>query len=124
MELRLTTWEFVRLMVQCEETRKSSPTASVNLIWQSWSDMWYDLDKELDTLAEKDFDAFSTMMMEQEVVIESITEDQLSAVIGELKNVKTAMQTALDEADLHPDVRDAMTYEVEELTQRIKTLLA
>ena len=124
MELRLTTWEFVRLMVQCEETRQASPTASVNLIWQTWSDMWHDLDKELDTLADKDFEAFSTMMMEQEVVIEHVTDDQLSAVIKELSNVKTAMQTALEEADLHPDVRDAMAYEVEELDQRIANLSA
>ena len=122
MELRLTTWEFVRLMVQCEETRKASPTVSVNLIWQSWSDMWQDLDKELDKLAEKDFEAFSAMMMEQEVVIEHVTEEQLSAVIKELKNVKTAMEKALAEADLHDDVRDAMVFEVEELTGRITNL--
>ena len=122
MELRLTTWEFVRLMVQCEETRKASPTASVNLIWQAWSDMWQDLDKELDKLAEKDFEAFSSMMMEEEVVIEHVTEEQLSAVVKELENVRTAMQKALDTGDIHDDVRDAMGFEVEELAQRIQSL--
>ena len=121
MELRLSTWEFVRLMVQCEETRKSSPTASVNLIWGAWSDMWQDLDKELEALAEKDFDAYSTMMMEEEVVIEHVTDEQLSAVMGELENVKNAMQTALDTGDIHDEVRDAMTFEIEELTQRISS---
>ena len=124
MELRLSTWEFVRLMVQCEETRKASPTASVNLIWQSWSDMWQDLDKELDKLAEKDFEAFSAMMMEQEVVIDHVTDEQLSAVVKELQNVKTAMQNALETGDIHDDVRDAMTFEIEELSQRITTLSA
>ena len=94
MELRLTTWEFVRLMVQCEETRKASPTASVNLLWKSWSEMWQDLDKELDALADKDFEAFSAMMMEEEIVIENVTEEQIEAVAKELENVRKAMVTA------------------------------
>lgn len=122
MEIRLTTWEFVRLMVQCEETKKQKSSDTVNTIWNTWESIWTPLDKTLSDLIEKDFTAYSEMMMEDEVVIANVTPDQLSATITELTNVKNAMQNALENAQLHEEVRDAMTFEVEELGTRIASL--
>ena len=124
MELRLTTWEFVRLMVQCEESQQQKPTATVETIWSAWQSIWTPLDKTLSDLVDKDFQAYSEMMMEEEVVIKDVTTEQLSATITELTNVKNAMQNALDTVQLHDEVRDAMTFETEELESRITSLNA
>ena len=124
MEIRLTTWEFVRLMVQCEETKKKKSTPTVDTLWTAWESIWTPLDKTLSDLIDKDFNAYSEMMMSEEVVIPNVTFDQLSATITELTNVKKAMQNALDTVQLHDEVRDAMTFEVEELATRVKSLTA
>lgn len=126
MELRLNTWEFVRLMVQCEEANKKNPPKTIVLLWESWADIWTPLDATLNDLIEADFNAYSEMMMEDEVVIQDVTPDQLQATITELGNVKTAMESALKSTagtnQIHAEVREAMEFEITELTTRIENL--
>lgn len=91
MEIRFTVWQFVRLMVHLEEV--SDPAELLG----AWGDIWTPLDADLGHLAEDDFDAFSDLMMNQDVVIENATESQALAAADALTAVMKALDSAIDE---------------------------
>lgn len=93
MELRFTVWEFVRLMVHLEDADTLPPAAQG--LRDAWRDIWTSLDEELARLAEEDFDAYSTMMMDQDVVIEDATLDHAHAAAGALTDVMNVMDAAI-----------------------------
>lgn len=103
MELRFTVWEFVRLMVHLEDADTLPPAAQG--LRDAWRDIWTSLDEELARLAEEDFDAYSTMMMDQDVVIEDATLDHAHAAAGALTDVMNVMDAAIAQGA----AREAMT---------------
>jgi hypothetical protein len=85
MRIAFTTWQFVRVMVRLEETRKNAPERRV--LYREWKDDWAVLDAELERLRDEDFDAFSDLMMEREVVFADVapaTALTVAAVIDEV----------------------------------------
>jgi len=74
VELRFTVWQFVRLMVHIEE--HANPPKSFTALLAAWGGIWQPLDTDLAELAERDFEAYSELMMDQEVVIEDATSEQ------------------------------------------------
>ena len=63
-EMRITVWQFVRIMVALEGRR---PRAEV---YEDWKGAWQELDAELTRLGKTDHAAYSDLMMNQEVVLE------------------------------------------------------
>ena len=63
-EMRITVWQFVRIMVALEGRR---PRAEV---YENWKGAWQELDAELTRLGKSDHAAYSDLMMNQEVVLE------------------------------------------------------
>ena len=98
MELRFTVWQFVRLMVHLEKYP--------DVQFETWEDVWRSLDANLCTLADQDGDAYSDMMMNQDVVIETATVSQAQATQVALKVVMTELDASIAQAkaiDRGPD---------------------
>ena len=71
MHIRFTVWQFVRVMVYLEEV--SNPSSGQKALSKAWADIWKELDQQLSQLAEDDFDAYSQMMMDQDLIIDDAT---------------------------------------------------
>lgn len=116
-ELRMPVWQFVRLMVQVEETLKAGgrrPPAAVKDIHEAWDDTWLELDQRLTELGREDAEAFSDLMMAQEVVLTDATPRRVRAVVSEIRKVMAAMRTSL-KTTKDKQAREDLTFELEEL---------
>ncbi|MFC1672730.1 hypothetical protein ACFL12_01135 [Pseudomonadota bacterium] len=110
MEIRFTVWQFVRLMVHAEEG--SDPAGLLG----AWGDIWTPLDADLGHLAEEDFDGFSDLMMNQDVVIENVTEAQALAAADALTAVMKALDGAIEEGGEDEQIQH-LKFERRELRQ-------
>jgi len=93
VELRFTVWQFVRLMVHIEE--HANPSKPFAALFAGWGDIWRPLDAELAELAERDFEAYSELMMDQEVVIEDATPEQAHTAQQAIDEIMTIMDRAI-----------------------------
>ncbi len=112
MRIAFTTWQFVRVMVRLEETRNDAPDRRV--LYREWAGDWKLLDAELERLRTEDFDAFSDLMMEREVVFADVpaaTGRTVAAVIDEVVD-----QLAGDRRGATRRERDDLDFERAELT--------
>lgn len=117
-ELRFTVWQFVRLMVHLEE--QSKRTADQQALFDDWADVWTPLDKELESLAASDLDAYSDKMMDQDVVINEATAQQAATA-------HSAIQAVMDELDAaiaagEAEDLDSLKFERRELRQLARKL--
>lgn len=119
MELRFTVWQFVRLMVHLEEHPAQSATAKA--LYAAWADVWAALDRDLARLAQDDMDAYSEMMLDQDVVIEDATPDQVATAKAALEAVIAEMDRAL-EAEAEKTMLDSLKFERRELHQLSRKL--
>lgn len=118
-ELRFTVWQFVRLMVQMEETLKAREDAALRLLWQDWDDIWLDLDARLETLGREKPDAFADLMMNQEVVITDASTGQIALAVREIERVAAAMRARL-KRERDPEAKRDLTFEAAELEDLAK----
>jgi hypothetical protein len=111
MRIAFTTWQFVRVMVRLEETRRDA--ADRRVLYREWQADWSVLDAELERLRDADFDAFSELMMEREVVFEGVapaTARTVAAVADEV-----AAQLAAERRGAARRARDDLDFERAEL---------
>ncbi len=120
-DLRLSVWQFVRLMVQVDETLAARPNPAVEEIKTTWDDIWLDIDARLEELGRKDPDGFATMMMDQEVVLTGMTPALQTAIAGELAQVVRTMQTAR-RSTKDQQAKDDLTFEIQELNDVLTAL--
>jgi len=122
-QLRFTVWQFVRLMVHLEDrqTAKSGPRPEEAALLKAWAAIWSPLDQDLARLAESDTDAYSDMMMDQDVVIEDATP-------AEVLTAKAALEAVVKEMDLaikrggETALLDSLNFERRELGQLTRKL--
>ena len=117
-EVRLPVWQFVRLMVQVEETMKKAgrgraPQAVYDL-HKTWDDTWLELDKRLEELGRNDPVAFSELMMSQDVVLTDATPRRKAAMAGEIRKVMKSMRATLKKTKDKETVSD-LEFELDEL---------
>lgn len=122
-ELRMPVWQFVRLMVQVEESLKrkgGKPKKNhpVQDIYDAWDDIWLELDKRLAALGADDPDAFSELMMRQDVVLTDLTPRRRAAAVSELRKVIASMKAKLKQ-EKGSDLRGDLEFEIEELEDLI-----
>ena len=63
IEIEITVWQFVRLMVDLEEHAPSGEA------YAAWSEAWNELDRRLEELRQRDHESYADLMMNQEVVV-------------------------------------------------------
>ena len=122
-DLRFVVWQFVRLMVQVEDSLKQEKAPDLKRIYDLWEDIWVDLDARLVDLGRKDGDAFADLMMNQEVICEQVTAEDKDTVCGELAKVVDSMTAQLAATDDAQAVEE-LSFEREELTLLMKDLKA
>lgn len=120
-DLRLTVWQFVRLMVQVDETLAAKPDPAVQAVKDMWDDIWLDIDARLEELGRNDPDGFATMMMDQEVVLTGMTLPLRSAIAGEVAKVVRTMQ-ATRRSTKDQQAKDDLTFEIQELNDVLSDL--
>lgn len=117
-ELRMPVWQFVRLMVQVEESMKAirgrrKPPALQDLYY-AWDDTWLELDQRLTDLGKNDPDAFAELMMLQDVVLTDVTPRRMKTAAAEIrKALKTMRATLKTEKDRQ--AKEDLSFEIEEL---------
>lgn len=121
--LRFTVWQFVRLMVHLEDRQnaKPGPHPDETALLNAWADIWSPLDQDLARLAESDTDAYSDMMMDQDVVIEEATPAQVLTTKAALEAVIKEMDKAIKRGG-EAALLDSLTFERRELGQLIRKL--
>lgn len=129
-DLHLDVWQFVRLMVQMEETLERagfSPRAgtggggALKTLHDLWEDLWVDLDAQLVDLGRRDPDAFADLMMNQEVVLENPPAGARGLVADELSKVVDALKRQLAHTEDPAQVED-LSFERDALVETIHQL--
>lgn len=127
MELRFTVWQFVRLMVHIEE--RANPSKPFAALYAGWGDIWRPLDADLTELAERDFEAYSELMMDQEVVIEDATSEQAHTAQQAIDEIMAIMDRAIKADEqaggkegLNPEHLQNLKFERRELRQLSRKL--
>lgn len=122
MRIVFDTWQFVRIMVRLEETRQADKARRE--LWNAWSDDWLKLDKQLENLRESSFEAFSTVMMDQEVIFDPVDRSVVTTVAELAREVIGAIRQA--ERDAKGEALDDLQFErtgLNALARRLETLI-
>jgi hypothetical protein len=123
-DLSLDVWQFVRLMVRMEESLKAhggGRGTQLKALYDRWEDLWVDLDARLVDLGREDPDGFADLMMEQEVVLEEVSEAERALVRAELEKVVAQIKSALARTDDPGEVED-LSFERDELVRTLRGL--
>ncbi len=108
-EMRITVWQFVRIMVALEGRR---PRARV---YADWKAAWRELDAELTRLGRADRAAYSDLMMNQEVVLELGGDKRRREVIAVLARIMRDMKRQMRAANSGAEERRSLKFELGEL---------
>ncbi len=109
IEIEITVWQFVRLMVDLEEQAPSSEA------YAAWSEAWAELDRRLEELRQRDHESYADLMMNQEVVIQA-DKARLEQAAKALGRVVKALGRAFDK-EQDAAVRDDLLFEQGELQE-------
>lgn len=123
-ELRLDVWKFVRLMVGMEEFlggAEKGKGSAVKRLYDKWEDVWVDLDAQLVDLGKHDLDAFSDLMMDQDVVLDDVSEAECEIVAQQLDRVLRQIKAQLSKTDDAGEVED-LSFERDEIVRTIRAL--
>ena len=113
-EVRFTVWQFVRLMVQMEESIKSDKIGNIKKLYHGWEDIWVDLDAKLLDLGRNNPDEFADLMMNQEVCCDDVDFTEAQIIIVEFKKTSDNLKQKLSQTDDEQVVED-LTFELDEL---------
>ena len=115
-ELRITVWQFVRIMVSLED-RRTRP-----MVYEDWKPAWKELDGELGRLARDDHAAYSELMMNQEVVLQLSSDKRRGEVRAAIERVMQRMKKELRVAESGVEERRSLKFELHELSELHRTL--
>lgn len=117
-EIRMPVWQFVRLMVQVEESLKEfkgrNKPPLLKDLYDAWDDTWLELDQRLGELGRDDPDAFAELMMRQDVVLTDATPRRVKTAAQEIRKVLKSMKAVL-KSEKDPQAKEDLTFEIEEL---------
>ena len=109
IEIEITVWQFVRLMVDLEEHAPSGEA------YAAWSEAWNELDRRLEELRQLDHESYADLMMNQEVVIQA-DKARLEQAAKALGRVVKALGKALGK-EKDTAARDVLLFEQGELQE-------
>lgn len=118
--LRLTVWEYVRLMVALEDKPKREAMAEE--LKRLWAESWAEIDAELTRLAAQDPDAYAVMMMDREVVLPDATPPRRRYVAAVLREVARAMRAERDRLAPAAPERADFEFEIKALEETARKL--
>jgi len=117
--LEFDVWQFVRLMDMLENSKR--PRTSVYYAWKS---EWTELDARLGKLATSDPDAYSALMMDQQIIVECKDVPQVVEVIGFAERVVRRLGKELAAKPKDKHLRDSLLFEKREMEDLLARLRA
>jgi DNA repair ATPase RecN len=114
-EFKFRSWEFVRVMVRLESVPARRSKKSGPSFYQANRDVWEKLDRRLGRLAESDAQAFSDLMMKQNVTAAFGTPDQVREVSVALDDVVGEMNQVIDKGGEDAELLVNLENEIKEL---------
>ena len=119
IELNFVVWEFVRLMVELEETADHGHDTGA---YASWRESWQEVDARLTKLGSSDAEAFANLMMEQTVAVPCGASGQLSEAIEALTRVLGNLEQEIKLARRDPERKGELEFEHAEIGDLIDRL--
>lgn len=129
--LDITVWQFVRIMVQLEAVAKSrggrragraAPPQQERPVFGDWRAAWQEIDRELTRLGSSDADAFSDLMMNQNVILECRSRSQINEVMRAIENVVHQMRGEVAASTGDEEHISDLRFEIRELEKLAKKL--
>ena len=129
--LDITVWQFVRIMVQLEAVAKTrggrrrtgqTAPAQERPVFIDWRAAWQEIDRELVRLAANDAEAFSDLMMNQNVILECRNRSQINEVTRAIDNVVHQMRAEVAASAGDDQHITDLRFEVRELEKLAKKL--
>lgn len=121
-ELRLIVWQFVRIMVQLETVTRVRGGSRAPSVYQDWRGSWTEIDRTLERLGKTDMEAFSDLMMNQEVVLRCRDRGQINEVSRAAENVVAQLDELLREARGDGQREEELQFERREMKALVKQL--
>lgn len=110
------------MMVHLEDIQNSPGSAQQSLVLNQRKEIWRALDAKLTGLGKKDAQAFSELMMEQDVVLEDVSLDELSEFIKAAEGVVRTLQKESQGKQRDETVAAGLIFEFEEMKVLLKSL--
>lgn len=129
--LDITVWQFVRIMVQFEALAKSrggrrrggqTAQPQERPVYGDWRTAWQEIDRELTRLAANDSEAFSDLMMNQNVVLECRNRTQINEVTRAITNIVHQMRAEVAASAGDDEHITDLRFEIRELEKLSRTL--
>lgn len=115
IKLRFVVWQFVRIMVFLEESKKLPGASRGGILLSRRNEIWRALDSKLAGLGKKNADAFSDLMMEQDVILEDVSFLELSELICVVNEVSKRLTKDATKSFRDETVAAGIIYESEEM---------
>lgn len=121
-ELRIVVWQFVRIMVQLETVSRARGRAKAPSVYKDWRPAWTEIDRTLTRLGDSDADAFSDLMMNQEVVLRCRDRSQMNEVTRAIENVINQLDQQIRAVRGEAKAEEELRFERRELNALLKKL--
>lgn len=121
-ELRIIVWQFVRIMVQLETVTRARGRAKAPTVYADWRSVWTEIDRTLTRLADSDADAFSDLMMNQEVVLCCRDKSQVNEVTRAIENVVNQLDQQIRAVRGEAKAEEELRFERREMNALLKFL--
>ncbi len=121
-ELRIVVWQFVRIMVQLETVARARGRAKAPTVYADWRASWTEIDRTLTRLADSDADAFSDLMMNQEVVLRCRDKSQVNEVTRAIENVINQLDQQIRAVRGEAKAEEELRFERREMNALLKFL--
>lgn len=115
MKMEIPVWQFVRLMVYCENNPELGSGPGQKALLDEWGDVWRELDDELTELSSGDFERFADMMMDEIVSIDDVAAahalaaaDAMTAIAREMKQVISAGSAGEDSESIEFEMSELL----------------
>jgi hypothetical protein len=121
-ELRIIVWQFVRIMVQLETVARARGRLKAPTVFSDWRSAWTEIDRTLTRLADSDADAFSDLMMNQEVVVRCRDKSQVNEVTRAIENVMNQLDQQIRAVRGEAKEEEELRFERREMNALLKHL--
>ena len=121
IELEFVVWEFVRLMVELEESDGVGKGEGALATWQA---PWQEIDDRLTELSKSDPDGFAQLMMDQTISVSCAARSHLSEAIDAVGRVTRKLEAEITKIHGDAERKDELKFELAELTELVDQLRA
>ena len=108
----MSIWLFVRIMVEAEENSNGTP------LLETYKDLWADVDSTLSELAKTDMEEYSSIMMDNQIILEELSRENADIMMEMASSVIERMSNMIEDIEDENDLMlDDLAFEIQGLEQ-------